>query len=84
MLPPRELAALYRASRTVVFPMATIGGGERALLEAPSYPSPQNLASFRSPRLGSKPLPLICDLIFTIGFWVQNFLWRRTNAAWAA
>jgi hypothetical protein len=34
MLPPRELAALYRSTRLVVFPMATIGGGERALLEA--------------------------------------------------
>lgn len=34
MLPPRELADLYRTSRLVYFPMATVGGGERALLEA--------------------------------------------------
>ena len=34
MLPPRELADLYRSSRLVFFPMATIGGGERSLLEA--------------------------------------------------
>ena len=33
MLPPRELADLYRTSRLVFFPMATVGGGERALLE---------------------------------------------------
>lgn len=34
MIPPRELADLYRTSKLVYFPMATVGGGERALLES--------------------------------------------------
>lgn len=34
MLPPRELAQLYRESRLVYFPMSEVGGGERAVLEA--------------------------------------------------
>jgi len=34
MLPPRDLANLYRNSRLVYFPMAEVGGGERAVLEA--------------------------------------------------
>lgn len=34
MVPPHQLAEIYRSARLVIFPMDVVGGGERALLEA--------------------------------------------------